>query len=54
MRTTRFFQSLTLTTFGLALYNTNHGIKARQLKQELDKEKLINSALQKKYESLLE
>jgi hypothetical protein len=53
MKTTRIFQALTLTSFGLATYNTINNVQARKLREELAKEKLKNSEMQAKYEELV-
>jgi Rad3-related DNA helicase len=56
MRTTRFFQALTLTSFGMAGYNTVNNIQARRIKEELEKElaeeRIKNSELQDKLDTL--
>jgi len=52
MKTTRFFQALSLTSFGLAAYNTLNNIKVRRIKEELDLEKMKNSELQGKCDKL--
>jgi hypothetical protein len=52
MRTTRFFQAVSLTLFGLATYNTINNIQARRIIEELEKERMKNSELQSKYEGL--
>jgi len=36
MRTTRFFQGLSLASFGLATYNTYNNIQTRRNKEELE------------------
>lgn len=53
MRTTRIFQALTLTSFGLATYNTINNVQARKLREQLAAERLKNSDMQAKYEALV-
>jgi hypothetical protein len=51
MRITRIFQALTLTSFGLAAYNTVNNVQARKLREPT--ERLKNSDMQAKYEALV-
>jgi hypothetical protein len=51
MRITRIFQALTLTSFGLAAYNTVNNVQARKLREPA--ERLKNSEMQEKYEALI-
>jgi hypothetical protein len=51
MRITRIFQALTLTSFGLAAYNTVNNVQARKLIEPA--ERLKNSDMQEKYEALV-
>jgi hypothetical protein len=53
MRVTRIFQALTLTSFGLAAYNTVNNVQARKLREQLAAERLKNSDMQAKYEALI-
>jgi translation initiation factor 2 beta subunit (eIF-2beta)/eIF-5 len=53
MRTTRIFQALTLTSFGLAAYNTVNNVITRKLREQLAAERLKNSEIQEKYEALV-
>jgi Rad3-related DNA helicase len=52
MKTTRFFQGLSLTSFGLAVYNTWNNIHIRRIKGELELERLKNLELQAKLDNL--
>ena len=52
MRTTRFFQAVSLTSFGLATYNNLNNIHARRIREELEKERIKNSELQAKFDEL--
>jgi len=52
MKTTRFFQALSLTSFGLAAYNTLKNNQTRRIKEELELERLKNLELQDKYDKL--
>src|ERR1700760_2545370 len=54
MRTTRFFQGLTLTTFSMGVFNTLKGKKTSVLESEINKQEVKYSELNNKYTSLLE
>jgi len=54
MRTTRFFQGLTLTTFSMGVFNTLRGKKTSVLESEINKQEAKYSELNNKYTSLLE
>jgi hypothetical protein len=53
MKTTRFFQGLSLTSFGLAVYNTLKNNQNRRIKDDLEIERLKNLELQAKYDKLV-
>jgi len=52
MKTTRIFQALSLTSFGLAAYNTLKNNQTRRIKEELELERLKNLELQDKYDKI--
>jgi len=54
MRTTRFFQGLTLTTFSMGVFNTIRGKKTSVLESEINKHEAKYEELNNKYTSLLE
>ena len=54
MRTTRFFQGLSLTTFTLGVFNTLRGNKTSLLEEQINKHETKYQELNNKYTSLLE
>ena len=54
MRTNRFFQGLSLTTFGMGVFNTLRGNKTSVLEEQINKQEAKYEELNKKYTSLLE
>jgi membrane protease subunit (stomatin/prohibitin family) len=56
MRTTRFFQGLSLTTFGMGVFNTIRGNKTSILEEKINKHQAQYQyeELNNKYTSLLE
>jgi len=54
MRTTRFFQGLTLTTFSMGVFNTIRGKKTSVLESQINKQETKYEELNNKYTSLLE
>lgn len=54
MRTTRFFQGLSLTTFSLGVFNTLRGNKTSLLEEQINKHETKYQELNNKYTSLLE
>lgn len=54
MRTTRFFQGLSLTTFSMGVFNTLRGNKTSVLEEQINKHETKYQELNNKYTSLLE
>jgi len=54
MRTTRFFQGLSLTTFSIGVFNTIRGNKTSVLEEQINKQEVKYEELNNKYTSLLE
>jgi hypothetical protein len=54
MKTTRFFQGLTLTTFSMGVFNTIRGNKTSVLENKIIKNEVKYEELNNKYTSLLE
>jgi len=54
MKTTRFFQGLTLTTFSMGVFNTIRGKKTSVLESKINKQEAKYEELNNKYTSLLE
>lgn len=54
MRTTRFFQGLSLTTFSIGVFNTIRGNKTSILEEKINKHEAKYEELNNKYTSLLE
>ena len=54
MRTTRFFQGLTLTTFSMGVFNTIRGKKTSVLESQINQQETKYEELNNKYTSLLE
>ena len=54
MRTPRFFQGLTLTSFSLVIYNTIRTNKTSILEDKINKQETKYEELNNKYTSLLE
>jgi DNA repair exonuclease SbcCD ATPase subunit len=54
MRTTRFFQGLSLTTFSMGVFNTLRGNKTTVLEEQINKHEAKYEELNNKYTSLLE
>ena len=52
MNSNRFFKALSLTSFGLAAYNTLNNTNIRRIKDDLEIERLKNLELQDKYDKL--
>ena len=53
-RTPRFFQGLTLTSFGLVIYNTIRTNKTKLLEDKINRQEVKYEELNNKYSSLLE
>ncbi len=54
MKTTRFFQGLTLTTFSMGVLNTLRGNKTSILEDKITNQEVKYEELNNKYTSLLE